>query len=102
MATFVHLAVEKDVKSIGRAGIRLPRARQGVERGVYAMPVTRNFYISHQWLRELKRRGQRTLVAVHFRIPDKQIVLVGHYNSEHVAVSAAQASAIVMRAPNGS
>ena len=63
------------------------------------MPLTRNFYISHQWLRELKRRGQRTLIAVHFRIPDKQIVLVGHYNSEHVAVTAVEASAIVMRAP---
>jgi hypothetical protein len=95
---FVHLADEKDKSSISRAGIRLPRARKGLPRGVYAMPVMRNYYISHQWLRELKRSGQRTLVAIHFRIPDDQIVLVGHYNADHLTVTAAQAVGIVMRA----
>jgi hypothetical protein len=100
MAMFVHLAPEKAAKSIERVGIRLPRARKGGTRGVYALPVTRNFYISHQWLRELKRQGQRTFVAVHFRIPDRQVVMLGHYNREHIAVTAAQAPAIVMREPN--
>jgi hypothetical protein len=61
------------------------------------MPVTKNFYVSHQWLRELKRRGQRTFVAVHFRIPDDVVVLIGHYNKEHITVTAAEAVALVMR-----
>src|SRR5882724_671055 len=97
---FVHLADEKDASSIARAGIRLPRTRQGWTRGVYAMPITRNYYVSHQWLRELKRRGQRTVVAIHFRIPDDQTVLLGHYNVDHITVTAAQASGIVMAANN--
>jgi hypothetical protein len=100
MAMFVHLAAEKYASSITRSGIRLPRARPGAERGVFAMPVTRNFYVSHQWLRELKRNGQRTLVAVHFRIPDEQTVTIGHYNAEHLTVTAAQALAIVMKSNN--
>jgi len=97
---FVHLTSDKKAKSIARAGIRLPRSRQGQPRGVYAMPVTRNFYVSHQWLRELKRTGQRTLVAIHFRIPDEQLVTIGHYNQDHITVTASEAAAIVMRADN--
>jgi hypothetical protein len=97
VAIFVHLASEKKAKAVARSGIRLPRSRPGSLRGVYAMPVTKNFYVSHQWLRELKRNGQRTLVAVHFRIPDEQVVTVGHYNQEHITVTAAEAVAIVMR-----
>ena len=100
MAMFIHLAPEKKEKLIARTGIRLPRSRQGRPRGVYAMPMTRNFYVSHQWLRELKRGGQRTFVAVHFRIPDDLIVLIGHYNKEHIAVTAAEAVALLMRAEN--
>ena len=56
--------------------------------------------MSHQWLRELKRGGQRTLVAIHFRIPDEQTVMIGHYNVEHRTVTAAQALGIVLDAAN--
>src|SRR6185295_6618217 len=55
-------------------------------------------YVSHQWLRELKRRGQRTISAVYFRIPDEQPVNVGHYGTTHRALSASQATAIIMQA----
>ena len=91
---FLHLAPETKSKAIVRSGIRLPRRG----RGVYAMPVTRNYVVSHQWLRELKRRGSRTLVAIHFRIPDEEAVQVGHYGRHHLTMTAAEAVAIVMNA----
>ncbi|HEX7897640.1 MAG TPA: hypothetical protein VF950_07755 [Planctomycetota bacterium] len=100
MAMFVHLAPEKRSKAILRSGLRLPPARRGWIRGVYAMPVTRNYFVSHQWLRELKRRGDRAFVAVHFRVPDDQVVHVGHYGQAHATVSAAEAVAVVLRAGN--
>ncbi len=93
MAMFVHLAPEKRSKAIARSGIRLPRMPG---RGIFAMPVTRNFVISHQWLRELKRRGDRTFIAVHFRIPDNETVQVGHYGRAKVSVTAAEAVAIIL------
>jgi hypothetical protein len=67
-------------------------------RGVYALPVTRNFYVSHQWLRELKRAGGGTIVGVYFRISDEEAVEVGHYNSLHVGMTAAEAVALMMAA----
>ena len=55
--------------------------------------------MSHQWLRELKRRGgDRTLSAVHFRIPDGETVRMGHYSKQHVALTAAQAAHAIMHA----
>ena len=51
MPLLVHIASEKDIGSIRRAGIRIGQGRNGL----YAMPVLRNFMVSHQWLRELKR-----------------------------------------------
>jgi hypothetical protein len=64
--------------------------------GVFAMPVTRNFYVSHQWLRELKRRGARTFVGVYFRVPDGQVVEVGRYGRPHQTMTAAKAAAMFM------
>jgi len=48
MAMFVHLTPEKNVSAIARSGIK-PMPKAGYY-GVFAMPVTRNFYASHQWL----------------------------------------------------
>jgi hypothetical protein len=90
----VHIAGEQDIGSIRRAGIRIGKFRDGV----YAMPVLKNFMVSHQWLRELKRSGARTLCAVHFRIPDSETVKMGHYSKEHVAVTAAAAAGAIMHA----
>ena len=64
------------------------------------MPVLKNFMVSHQWLRELKRNGGRTLCAVHFRIPDGETVLMGHYSKEQVKVTAARAAHAIMHAEN--
>lgn len=95
MALFIHLASEKDCTSIRRSGIKAQRVRtvllEGYERVVYAMPVTMDFYVSHQWLRELKRDGQRIMVGIYFRIPDIQKVLVGHYHQSHTEMTASEA-----------
>ena len=99
MALFVHLTSEKDSEAILRSGIKPRRigegALDGYERIVFAMPVTNDFYISHQWLRELKRSGQRTIVGVYFRIPDDQPVMVGHYNQAHAEMTASEAAGLI-------
>jgi hypothetical protein len=55
MPVFVHLTSQRNVASIRRGGIGL-RKRLFRPRGVYAMPVTRSFYISHRVERLRKRR----------------------------------------------
>jgi len=62
------------------------------------MPVTRNFFVSHQWLRELKRRGQGAIAAVYFRVPDHESVWLGHYRQAHREMTAAEAAAAILRA----
>jgi len=98
MAMFIHLAPEKRAKAIVRNGLRLSRAIARRVRGIFAMPVTRNYAVSHQWLRELKRGGQRTFVAVHFRVPDDLLVQVGHYGRTQAAMTASEAVAVILRA----
>jgi hypothetical protein len=98
MAMFVQLASEEVAGRIARNGMRVRRSSATEGHVVFAMPVTRNFFISHQWLRELKRAGQRTIVAVHVRIPDDELVRVGHCGSEHVPCTAAKAVAAISRA----
>jgi len=97
MAMYVHLTFAKNVDAIRRGGIsRLRSAHKCNVSGVFALPVVRNFYISHQWLRELKRRGRGSIVGVYFRIPDNEHVWIGHYNSEHRPMTATQAAAVIM------
>ena len=55
----------------------------------------RSYFATHQWLRELKRSGRSRIVAVYFRIPDSEIVEVGHYGQAHTAMTAAEAVALV-------
>ena len=74
MAMFVHLAPESRVALIRRNGIRRMRQAGGdFPGGVFAVPVTRNFYVSHQWLRELKRSNQGAIAGVYFRIPEPEV-----------------------------
>jgi hypothetical protein len=56
------------------------------------MPVTPHFYGTYQWLREMKRSGQRTICAVHFRIPDDEIVRLRHFSETGNLVTAAAAA----------
>jgi hypothetical protein len=101
MAMFVHLAPESKVALISRNGIRRLRKALG-ERpsGVFAVPVVRNFYVSHQWLRELKRSGRGTICAIYFRIPDDELVWIGHYNQAHRRMTADEAVAEFMASEN--
>lgn len=98
MAMFVHLAAEKVADSIRRNGINRLRKSDVPEPGIYASPVVRNFFVSHQWLRELKRRGSGPIVGVYFRIPDDQIVWVAHYRNAHQCMPAAEAAGVIMHA----
>ena len=79
MPTLVHISDIKEIASIRRNGIKVSKWKNGV----FCMPVTPDFYVSHQWLRELKRSGTRALCAVYFRLPSEVIVLAGRYNGEH-------------------
>ena len=97
MPVFVHLTSERNLPSIRREGIGLIK-KMYRPRGVYALPVTDNFYLSHQWLRELRRAGGGTIVGVYFRLPRDEPVEVGHYTSLHLPMSAAEAVALMMEA----
>jgi hypothetical protein len=100
MAQFIHLTDERLLKRLEKSGIRTTKWGTKV-RCVYAMPVLKDFQVSHQWLRELKNKGIRTIGAVQFRIPDKEEVLVGRYNEEPLAVTAAQAVKVFMEHSTG-
>ncbi len=91
---FVHLTVESRLAVIRRNGIRrLRRSWGGFPGGVFAVPVTRDFYVSLQWVRELKRRNAGPVAGVYFRIPDDEVVWVGHYGQAHQRMTAAEAGA---------
>jgi hypothetical protein len=97
MATFVHLTAESNARGIRRAGLRAHPTAPGLPDGVYALPTTPEFAVSHQWLRELKVGGQRTVVAVYFRLPGAERVYVGHYGGPHRETTAADAAALLFR-----
>ena len=79
MPTLVHLADERETSSIKKNGIKIGKHRQGI----FCMPVLTNFYLSHQWLRELKRSGVKTFVGVYFKMDSKTKVYAGRYNQDH-------------------
>src|SRR5215469_4511792 len=82
MATFVHLTSAKHLRRILRAGIK-PEATGLGSTGVFALPVTPNYVVSHQWARELRKWGRGRISAIYFRVPDEELVKVGHYNRPH-------------------
>lgn len=94
MPTFVHLTSDKLVGHIRRAGIKVGM------RGVFCLPVLPDYGVTHQWLRELKRGGQKTLIGVYFRLPDDELVSVGRYNRPHEQMTAAEACGFVLKAPD--
>lgn len=85
MATFIHIADEKKARLIKKSGIKAGK------RGVFCFPVTMDFSLTHQWARELKRTGVRTLVCVQFKIEDTEMVSIGRYNGEKIFMTAAEA-----------
>ena len=97
MPSFVHIADERDAASILRTGLRLSRTAKYAAgdrpSGVFALPVVPNFLVSHQWVRELKKRGFKVAVGIYFRVPDDEPVWAGPYHEAKLAMSAAQATA---------
>ena len=96
MPLFVHIAARKDSRSIRRAGLKARAISREIPSGVYAMPVVPNFVVSHQWVRELKRGGQRRMCGVYLRVPDDDQVWIGRYHQPHQRLSAAEAAALLM------
>jgi hypothetical protein len=92
MPTLVHLADERHTSKILNGGIRIGKYQSGI----YCMPVLQNFYVTHQWLRELKRGGVKTFVGVYFRVDSSQLVYAGKYNSHHKHISLGQAIKEIM------
>jgi hypothetical protein len=105
MPRFIHLAPESVVKRIRRNGIQATKIRgprwhlPGTDRLMWSFPVTPNYAVSHQWLRELKRWGARTLVAVVFRIDDDEVVFARHYSEVPREMSAAVAVGVILSHP---
>lgn len=92
MPIFVHLTPASQVKRIRRNGIRQR------PRGVFCQPVVPVYYFSHQWVRELRRRGQGMIVAIYFWLPDGEQVWVGRYNEPHQLCAASEAAKAIMDA----
>lgn len=94
MSLFVHIADERDAAAIRRSGLKLPSGRRrDADAAVFAMPVIADFHVTHQWVRELKRRGFNTAVGVYFRVPDDTPLRAGRYNEPKRALTAAEAAA---------
>jgi hypothetical protein len=83
MPILTHLAPEKDAKAIDRTGIKAASSGHGTPKGVFCMAIMPNYFATHQWLRELKRRGDRTMVAVDFRLRSAERAWFGHYGRPH-------------------
>lgn len=60
------------------------------------MPVLQNFYVNHQWLRELKRNGAKTYVGIYFRIASGELVYAGRYNQPHRHITLGEAIKEIM------
>jgi hypothetical protein len=96
MPVFVHITPSRNLPAIRRSGITQPPRHRGNHSAVFALPVTPNFYLSHQWLREIQRwKPGGPLVAVYFRLPDDELLYIGHYGHPHLQTTAAHATALM-------
>ncbi len=109
MPRIIHLARASRARSIGRVGLRgekttvLGPGNRLVElnKAVFAMPQLRDFSVSHQWLRELRRWHDERLVVVHCRLPSEEPVWVGRYNEAHVLLPLGEAIKQLAASPLG-
>ncbi|CAN5459882.1 hypothetical protein BH10PSE17_BH10PSE17_27210 [soil metagenome] len=86
MPIVVHLADEKSRAAILRSGLRPGRDAPGV----FFMPALQSHFVSHQWIRELRRGGARVLIGVYLKLADDHPVRAGRYNREHRAMTLAE------------
>jgi hypothetical protein len=99
MSIFVHIADSRDTKAICRSGLLLPKKQwrkfesERYKRGVFALPLVEDFMLSHQWVRELKRRGYHIAVGIYFQVADTELVWAGLYNQVKIQITAAEAAA---------
>jgi hypothetical protein len=112
MAKFLAIKTMKRAQTIERSGlIKARRARFFVverlrenntllrrEKVIYAMPVSTNYVVSHQWIAEIKRiYAHMPVSAIYFDLPDEQMVYFGHYAGDKDQMSAAEVSAYFYR-----
>jgi len=60
------------------------------------MPVLPNFYVSHQWLRELKTTGVKSYIGVYFKLPSSEMVYAGRYGKPHKHITLGEAIREIM------
>jgi len=96
MPVLVHLADEKESAGIKKNGIKIGK----FSKGIFCMPVLQNFYVSHQWLRELKRGGAKTYVGVYFKMDSNTKVYAGRFNKEHRHITLGEAIKEIMSLPD--
>jgi hypothetical protein len=97
MARFIHLTSERYSAHIRRVGLKANAVYPGLPVGVFAVPVTPNFVVTHQWLRELRRWHSGPLCGISFTVPDQQMVWVGRYGQAHQPMTAAAAVAYFLK-----
>jgi len=97
MATFVHIFAADDRASILKNGIKVQKAIWRKTNGVFVSPVTKNYYATHQWHREVQRVSNVPKLAARIKIPDDQQVLIGKYNDDHIDVAASRAIRVAMK-----
>jgi len=107
MTQFIHLADSRVISSITCSGIAATKLRApihlgaSIPQGVFCVPVIPDFYRTHQWLRELRRRGVRSFHAVQFTLKAEAMVWVGRFNRDHINVTATEAAGIFMHHESG-
>lgn len=101
MPIFVHLTSEKNSKKILENGIKAAEINDEIKKGIYCMPVLKNYMISHQWLRELKQSGQNNIVGIYFKLKADELVWFGHYNKAHIRITAAEAVKAMIDSDDG-
>jgi hypothetical protein len=97
MPILTHLTPQGIAQSIRRSGIRGITASQDRPKGVFRMPILPDYFAMHQWLCELKRRGQRTIVAVDFRLDSDEPAWVENFSRPHTETTVSRAIGILMR-----
>jgi hypothetical protein len=108
MAKFVTIKTMKRAQAIERSGLIKARparfllpTKRGIDqyltwhyKAVFAMPVSTNYMVSHQWIAEIKRiYAHMPVSAIYFDVPDGQMLYYGHYAGAKVKAAAAQVSA---------